>query len=663
MPGNVIPVVKSTSHEVMYGGAAGASKREPITIDSDEDEDLQPDKKRKVLIDTFATGPEKGSRLANTSAGLGAAHSSKQVREKSTTSPDINAELRAAHFARQARGAVSVDVYSDEALARRLQEEEDAELSQKARDKTGQGDKRGVHRSFRADGLGFWLLHTEGIEEEANSREHCVRLREVVVGDIQWALISNYLYDMDWLREEIPKLDEIPCVAVLFHRPDGHGGSISQFSGLPSNYRTYGPPLPERYGTHHSKFMLLGYTTGIRVIVLTCNHIQQDHYHMSDALWAQDFPKKSATDLSSPFEDTLTRYLEMAKWRGAEAGGKKIDVDLLRTFDFSAARAVLIVSAPGRHKDVDNWGHMAIRTALSKEEFEERFYDASLIAQFTSIGGFKGLAGKKLLKQLDDSLSAGRGLNKPPPDGISFIWPTRDEVRTSTKGYVLGGSIPGRQEQVMGPDAKTLFGARYCRFSSPASDLRPSLVKDPWGRGRAMPHIKTYLRHVGNNIAWLFLSSFNLSGAAWGRLEKDGTQIYILSYEMGVLLLPSKLPGAAEASRLFSCTEPHGQGVVACAAASKDEAAESCAGDRLRMIAGNYQGKRLEELHQGILALPVPFCLPPCRFATLLGPTAPCWRSCFVLAETLPAFTSNICLTAMIVVAWQVQRKRPAVGL
>ena len=138
-----------------------------------------------------------------------------------------------------------------------------------------------------------------------------------------------------------------------------------------------------------------------------------------------------------------------------------------------------------------------------------------------------------------------------------------------------------------------------------------------------MPHIKTYIRHVGNDIVWLFLSSFNLSGAAWGRLEKDGTQIYILSYEMGVLLLPSKLPGAAEASRHFSCTEPRGQGAVACAAASKDEAAESCAGDRLRMIAGNYQGKRLEELHQGILALPVPFCLPPCRLVTFSAQQPP----------------------------------------
>jgi tyrosyl-DNA phosphodiesterase-1 len=59
-----------------------------------------------------------------------------------------------------------------------------------------------------------------------------------------------------------------------------------------------------------------------------------------------------------------------------------------------------------------------------------------------------------------------------------------------------------------------------------------------------MPHIKTFLRHVGKDIAWLFLSSFNLSGAAWGKLERNESQLHIMSYEMGVLLLPSLLPSA-----------------------------------------------------------------------------------------------------------------------
>jgi len=294
--------------------AAGASKREAITIESDE-EDGEPGrlKKRRVGV----SGDSKP--------------------------PDMNDELRAAHLARRALQTPQ----SDEELARILQEQE---VRQAKMPSAVQGEQDSRHHPFRADGLGFWLLHTEGIKSEANNKEHCVRLRDAVVGDIQWAVLSNYLYDMDWLREEVPKLDDIPCVSVLFHRRDA--GDDAQFRQLPRNYRPYAPPLPGMYGTHHSKFVLLGYKTGVRVIVLTCNNIEQDHYHMSDALWAQDFPRKSdAGGGSSHFEDTLVRYLEKAEFKGAEAGGQRVDVATLRAFDFSAARATLIVSVPGSHAE------------------------------------------------------------------------------------------------------------------------------------------------------------------------------------------------------------------------------------------------------------------------------------------------------------------------
>lgn len=58
-------------------------------------------------------------------------------------------------------------------------------------------------------------------------------------------------------------------------------------------------------------------------------------------------------------------------------------------------------------------------------------------------------------------------------------------------------------------------------------------------RERAMPHIKTFTRISDNgNIAWFLLTSANLSKAAWGALEKKGTQLTIRSYELGVLVHP-----------------------------------------------------------------------------------------------------------------------------
>lgn len=40
-------------------------------------------------------------------------------------------------------------------------------------------------------------------------------------------------------------------------------------------------------------------------------------------------------------------------------------------------------------------------------------------------------------------------------------------------------------------------------------------------------------------IAFLVVTSHNLSKAAWGALQKQDSQLYIMHYELGVLLLPS----------------------------------------------------------------------------------------------------------------------------
>lgn len=64
------------------------------------------------------------------------------------------------------------------------------------------------------------------------------------------------------------------------------------------------------------------------------------------------------------------------------------------------------------------------------------------------------------------------------------------------------------------------------------------------GRQSLMPHIKTYTRVYQDKngksfIAWHLLTSANLSRAAWGEYQKNKTQIYIKSFELGVLFYPS----------------------------------------------------------------------------------------------------------------------------
>jgi hypothetical protein len=132
----------------------------------------------------------------------------------------MNEKLRKAHLQRQERASqfkaahhASPPEDADEALARALQEEElrAAAAEQAPRGGSGSSEERRKgervkHPVFKADGLGFWLLHTHGIQDKHNSPEFVVRVRDVVVGDIKWAVISNYLYDMEWLIEEMPQV-------------------------------------------------------------------------------------------------------------------------------------------------------------------------------------------------------------------------------------------------------------------------------------------------------------------------------------------------------------------------------------------------------------------------------------------------------------------------
>jgi hypothetical protein len=65
-----------------------------------------------------------------------------------------------------------------------------------------------------------------------------------------------------------------------------------------------------------------------------------------------------------------------------------------------------------------------------------------------------------------------------------------------------------------------------------------------------MPHIKSFLRHAGQRLAWTLLTSHNLSKVAWGKLEKKGTQLCIESYEVGVRMPPMLSPALKAMNKL-----------------------------------------------------------------------------------------------------------------
>ena len=420
----------------------------------------------------------------------------------------------------------------------------------------------------------------------------------------------NYMHDLDWLGSEAPSLKDAP-LGLLYQYIEG---DMSQWP----NVRPHKPEVPP-YGTHHTKCLILAHDGGrvLRVCVQTANNLYTDNFQLTDAVWVQDFPAKpvDAVESSCQFEEDLVDYMQQSRWPGILVPGRgHVGSVTLRSFDFSAARAVLIPSVPGAHAGprLHRYGHMRLRTALAAHRFPARFAGGGIVWQVSSVGA----ATPAWLAELRESFSAGRAdapaadAQLGPPSGpVRIVWPTMEEVRMSRLGWAMGGSLPGAQDKIARlsrPEVRSLV--QLCRWAG--ADAGPE------GRGRNMPHIKTYLRFADSGgggggggggvgggdggggsggggsggIAWAMLGSHNLSPAAWGRLERGGQQLRIRSFELSVLLLPSLLPPPPASPTVIDVDSGAGAGAGAADAfMTKAMRAEAMCG----------------------VALPVPYAVPP----------------------------------------------------
>ena len=402
-------------------------------------------------------------------------------------------------------------------------------------------------------------------------------MKDIVQGDVRWAILMNFSVDLGWLVQACPHLSKIPKVFVL------HGSRDEVPARCPPHWDLFGPKCPD-YGTHHSKAALLAYDGGIRVAIFTANFLPMDHDFLSNAVWVQDFPKKNNdSTMSSEFQEDLIRYMSATRWPGGkmppedEAGklplgkwkGRKISVDTLRNFDYSGAGVKLIASVPGWHKNdaINHWGQGAMRAALSRETFPARFKGAPVVCQFSSLGSTT----ENWIKSMRATFCEG---NMAPEPGtaanykternllgggeLKIVWPTLSEVGGSILSHWSGMSIPGNEKNVKNKNVRDRFH-RWRRTSLEGGDL-----PNPMGRENAAPHIKTFLRYdansgdaAGTKLAWLLLTSHNLSKSAWGEFQQSAMgerQLAIKSFELGVLFLPSLI--GPEVVTPFSCTGP-----------------------------------------------------------------------------------------------------------
>lgn len=317
------------------------------------------------------------------------------------------------------------------------------------------------------------------------------------------------------------------------------GVKPSNRNALADKYRVYKQIIPvpvviaDPFGTHHTKMMLLHYTHGLRVVIHTANMLANDWRQKTQGVWISPiFPPLDASSVETSESNFKADLVEYLKFYGSPSLNKWVDI--IQKHNMSAAKVFLIASVPGRHRDAvrSSYGHLKLRKILGGAHGPlEKCSSWPVISQFSSIGSLGPDADKWLRAQFISSLakltcSTDLGLSKPV---LKCIFPTVDNVRLSLEGYIAGANIPYSARVDV---RQQYLHAYFHQWKSSAI-----------GRSEASPHIKTYCRPNPENkqLAWFLLTSANLSKAAWGELQVQGSQLAIRSYELGVLFLPKLL--------------------------------------------------------------------------------------------------------------------------
>ncbi|RAK72341.1 tyrosyl-DNA phosphodiesterase 1 [Aspergillus fijiensis CBS 313.89] len=428
------------------------------------------------------------------------------------------------------------------------------------------------------------LTHIRDFPPSSGNNVDTVRLRDIL-GDplIRECWQFNYLHDVDFLMsqfdEDVRALVKLKVVHGSWKREAPNRVRIDEACARYPNVEAIVAYMPEAFGTHHSKMMvLLRHDDCAQVVIHTANMIPGDWANMTQAVWRSPLlPLSTSRDRVDPSDSDDSQQLpgsgarfkrDLLAYLG-EYGSKKTGplVRQLRQYDFGAVRAALVASVPSKQKlsEADArvktlWGWVALKDVLKDvplavcnikkegEGFEERKKKEKkkrphIVVQISSVASL-GQTDKWLRDVLFASLAPKREAFKPR---YSIVFPTPDEIRRSLNGYGSGGSIhmklhsaaQQKQLQYMRP-----FLCRWAGDDDDDDDEQPAEPRREAGRRRAAPHIKTYIRfstEEKTTIDWAMVTSANLSTQAWGAAVNANGEVRICSWEIGVVVWPELL--------------------------------------------------------------------------------------------------------------------------
>jgi MATE family multidrug resistance protein len=201
--------------------------------------------------------------------------------------------------------------------------------------------------------------------------------------------------------------------------------------------------MPEIFGTHHSKMMILFRSDNTaQIIIHTANMIPKDWTNMTNAVWkSPKLPLLKVPDMMHQHGQTLP-----------VGSGQRFKAELLSyLMKYDSYRVTckpladhlgnFIASVPGKHdlRDASRpaWGWAGLRRCLQDVPVEPG--ESAIVVQISSIATL-GAKDDWLQRTLFDSLATSLTLNANRPS-FKVVFPTADEIRNSLDGYDSGKSI------------------------------------------------------------------------------------------------------------------------------------------------------------------------------------------------------------------------------
>lgn len=396
---------------------------------------------------------------------------------------------------------------------------------------------------------------------------------------IQECWIFNYLFDVDFVMEQFDEdtrdLVKIKIIHGSWKTEDTNRKRINEAANRYSNVQPIAAYMPEAYGTHHSKMIVLfRHDELAQVIIMTANMVAGD-WRMCQAVWRSPLLPMRAAPVplgsgaprigsGARFKRDLLAYL-----RKYETRTKDLVARLLE-YDFGSVRAALIASTPSkvnvRNCDLENdvlWGWPALKRIVGG--IPTTSAEPHIVIQVSSIAS---VGEKWVSTTFFEALSATATSthSKKPKPIFSIVFPTGDEIRRSIDGYSAGSSIHLKTQSAAQLKQLTYLKPMLCHWAgdleTQSGSLTPLAIREA-GRRRTAPHIKTYVRFRDQpmtKIDWAMMTSANLSTQAWGGATNAAGEVRVCSYEIGIVVWPELWDegkaGSAEMVPVFKSDTP-----------------------------------------------------------------------------------------------------------